>query len=358
MRLTSAYRDWRVILTAILTITADHAIRGVLWPESVYGVMSASVLRSLEHGAWVIFEGIFLSITIRQSLMEMLDISKQQATLESTNELIEVEVQRRTEELNLAKEELRQSVDELKEKNQELDEFTYVASHDLQEPVRKLISFSKLLKQDVGHDLNEQAEKDLGFIVDAAERMRALIQDLLALSRAGRSALELEPVSLDECARLALDSLQLPIDESGAEIVHETLPWVNGDKTVLTQLYQNLIGNALKFVSDRKPVIELTAKLDGDHWILGVRDNGIGMKQEYADRIFKPFQRLHGRSEYEGTGIGLAICKKTVVRHGGSIWVESEPDVGCHFKFVLKCKAEIEHCEISNQKEAKELSFC
>ena len=358
LALLAAYRDWRVLLTATLTITADHAIRGVLWPESVYGVMSASVLRSLEHGGWVIVEVIFLSITIRQCLTEMLDNSKQQAKLESTNEIIESEVQRRTEELNVAKEELRQSVDELRKKNQELDEFTYVASHDLQEPIRKLISFSKLLKEDVGADLSEDAEKDLGFIVDAAERMRELIQALLALSRVGRSAMQSEPVSLDECAELALCALQLRIDETGAEIVHHPLPWVNGDKTVLTQLYQNLIGNALKFVSERKPVIELTAERDGETWILGVRDNGIGMKQEYADRIFKPFQRLHSRGEYEGTGIGLAICKKSVSRHGGNIWVESEPDAGCHFKFALNYESELELCKISNPKEARELSSC
>jgi light-regulated signal transduction histidine kinase (bacteriophytochrome) len=136
------------------------------------------------------------------------------------------------------------------------------------------------------------------------------------------------------------------------------LPWINGDRTVLTQLYQNLIGNALKFVSARMPIIELTAEQAGENWILGVRDNGIGMKQEYADRIFKPFQRLHSRGEYEGTGIGLAICKKSISCHGGSIWVESEPGVGCHFKFILKRESELEPCQISKTKQLKELSSC
>lgn len=344
LALLAAYRDWRVLLTATLTITADHAFRGFFWPESVYGVLSASFMRSLEHGAWVVFEGVFLTVTIRQSLVEMRGMARQRAELESTNEVIEAEVQRRTEELRLAKNELKESFDALQERNQELDEFTYVASHDLQEPVRKLISFSKLLEQDLDDDLNPQAESDLHFIVDAAKRMQTLIQDLLTLSRAGRQALKSEPVDLQECADRAIDSLGLLVDESGAEIVVGKLPQVQGDETVLTQLYQNLIGNALKFTADRQSTIELTAEPDGNRWLLGVRDNGIGMKQDYAERVFQPFQRLHGRGEYEGNGIGLAICKKTVLRHGGRIWVEAEPGEGCHFKFTLQGASETDHC--------------
>lgn len=254
-------------------------------------------------------------------------------------------------------EELSKANEVLAEKNSELDEFTYVASHDLQEPVRKLISFSKLLQQDLGDDLSDRAETDLHYIVDAAYRMRQLIEDLLALSRAGRNGLKHELVSLDQAAATALDTLQLEIEETGAEISQDPLPEVMGDPTVLTQLYQNLISNSLKFVDGKQPKISLTAERSGDHWLLGVKDNGIGIKPEYAERIFQPFQRLHGRSEYSGTGIGLAICKKAVQRHGGQIHVESTPGEGTHFKFTLPIK--LNQAETWNEEAAEEeLSYC
>jgi len=225
--------------------------------------------------------------------------------------------------------------DELKRKNTELDQFTYVASHDLQEPLRKVTAFSGMLRQDLGDSLSERAEKDLGFILDAARRMQKLVQDLLALSRSGRVALKWETISLNQCVDQALETLAMRMKESRAEIIRDDLPEVWGDRTTLTQLYQNLLSNALKFTTAERPLIRLTADRINGRLILGVKDNGIGVEPKYAEQIFAPFKRLHGRGEYQGTGIGLAICAKTVERHGGKIWVESETGWGAHFKFTL-----------------------
>ena len=258
-------------------------------------------------------------------------------------------LERRTAELERANEELRR-------RNAELDEFTYVASHDLQEPLRKLVAFSNVLPCDGGPDLPEKAREDLAFIVDAAQRMEGLIQDLLALSRTGKSAMKRERVSLSACVDRALEALAAHIEETGAEISRDELPDAVGDALMLTQLYQNLIGNALKFSARvRRPMVHLTAEQDDGQWILGVQDNGIGIKPEYAEQIFAPFKRLHGRDEYAGTGIGLAICRKTVERHGGRIWVESEPDRGAHFKFTLSGVMEAKRCQGAMESRP---SFC
>ena len=219
--------------------------------------------------------------------------------------------------------------------NAELDDFTYVASHDLQEPLRTLTAFSDLLRKDLGESLPERAAQDLGFITDAAKRMQTLIKDLLALSRAGQVAKKREKVSLSECADLALEALAIRVKETGAEVSRDELPAVWGDSTLITELYQNLIGNALKFSADQRPIIRLTVEEREGDQIFGVKDNGIGIEPKYAQEIFKPFRRLHGRSSYEGSGIGLAICRKIVERHGGKIWVESEPEKGSHFRFTI-----------------------
>ena len=223
----------------------------------------------------------------------------------------------------------------LTRKNKELDEFTYIASHDLQEPIRNLLSYGTLLRQDLGDDLPQDAADDLYYITDSAKRMKRLVEDLLALSRAGRSAMKHDNISLDECVDNALTALATCIQESNATICRARLPTVLGDKTLLTQLYQNLIGNAVKFQNSAAPQIELTAEQQNGTWMLGVQDNGIGIDPQYAERIFNPFQRLHGMTEYEGTGIGLSICQKTVERHGGRIWVESELGKGAHVRFTL-----------------------
>jgi light-regulated signal transduction histidine kinase (bacteriophytochrome) len=231
---------------------------------------------------------------------------------------------------------------DLVRRNAELDEFSYIASHDLQAPVRKLINFCEYLRRDLGSDLPARAAQDIDFIVGAAAHMQQLIQDLLTLSRAGRMTLQRLWISLNTCADRALEALAMRIRETNALITRDPLPMVWGDPTLLTQLYQNLIDNALKFVNNDQPTIRLTAEWHGEQWIFGVQDQGIGLKPEYAEQIFAPFKRLHSQAEYAGTGIGLAICRQAVERHGGRIWVESQPEKGAHFKFILTDSAEAE----------------
>ncbi len=224
---------------------------------------------------------------------------------------------------------------ELAERNKDLEEFAYVASHDLQEPLRKMISFGDLLERDLGEQVPEKVMRDLQFIRNAAERMRKLVDGLLSLSRVGRSQQHRERFRLTICVDAALEALQVAIEETGAAIERDHLPQVWGDPLVLTQLYQNLIANAIKFSDKKPPRIRITAEKTGDRWVFGVADHGIGIAEQYALQIFRPFQRLHGSGEYEGSGIGLAICRRAVERHGGEIWVESEPGQGSHFKFRL-----------------------
>jgi light-regulated signal transduction histidine kinase (bacteriophytochrome) len=244
------------------------------------------------------------------------------------HEHMDAELQRRAQLLERANQDLEQ-------RNQELDEFTYVASHDLQEPLRKLVAFSHALQEDMAADDEEEVRQDLKVIASAALRMQQLVQDLLSLSRSGRREMSLDLVPLDNCVDEALEALELRIEETGATLQRDQLPTVRGDAGLLTQLFQNLIGNALKFHGEEPPHVSLSAEQAEAQWLVEVADNGIGLKPEYAQQIFSPFKRLHRRDEYEGTGIGLAICRKIVERHGGKIWVESEPGKGARFRFTL-----------------------
>lgn len=228
-----------------------------------------------------------------------------------------------------------QHIAELDKLNGELDEFAYVASHDLQEPLRKLVIFSEWLRKDVPGYLPPRAEDDIRFIQDAAQRMQQLVRDILALSRMGRGDMNVSQVEMEKVVDQALDNLAVRLQESGAEIVRFPLPTVTGDFNLLVQLYQNLLGNALKFVETLPPRIRIDAELFDGNWVFSVRDNGIGLSPEYAEQIFLPFKRLHGRTKFEGSGIGLSICRKIIERHFGRIWVESEEGKGAHFRFTL-----------------------
>jgi signal transduction histidine kinase len=223
----------------------------------------------------------------------------------------------------------------LRRKNAELDDFTSVASHDLQEPLRQLMTRSSLLRQDLGTDLAGRAARDLAGIVDAATRLQTLIRHLLELSRISNTAMHCEQVPLETCASRALQNLATRTAATGATVMRDALPTVWGDRAMLIQLYQHLLSNALKFCDKGRPLIHLTATMQGEHVVLGVKDNGMGIKPAYHEQIFAPFKRLHGRDTYDGTGIGLAICRKTVERHGGCLWVESDLGLGAHFKFTL-----------------------
>jgi light-regulated signal transduction histidine kinase (bacteriophytochrome) len=231
---------------------------------------------------------------------------------------------------------LRQANRSLAAKNRELDEFAHIASHDLQEPLRKLTAFSEMLLRDVSPEqLGDDAREDIHYITQSAQRMQQLVESLLRLSRAGRSGMHLVDVDVGECVDEDLEALAVAVEESGAVVTREPLPTVRGDRALLTQLFQNLLGNALKFRGDAPPRIRITCEPRPGGHVLGVKDNGIGIQKEYLTRIFAPFQRLYSREVYEGTGIGLAICQKVVQRHGGVIWAESEPGGGSHFRFTL-----------------------
>jgi signal transduction histidine kinase len=230
---------------------------------------------------------------------------------------------------------LAQRSQELARSNAELEQMAYVASHDLQEPLRMVASYMQLLQQRYGSGLNAEAHEFIGFAVDGAKRMQSLIDDLLTYSRVGTKARPLEPTACSEVLDTTLATLRMTASESGAQVRCATMPVVMGDREQLTQLFQNLICNAIKFRDEEPPRIEVRAVDDGACWRFEVEDNGIGIAPEYFDRIFVMFQRLHSRRAYEGTGIGLAICKKIVERHGGRIWVEPAPQHGSIFKFTL-----------------------
>jgi len=234
-----------------------------------------------------------------------------------------------------AEEALRQTLRELEQSNAELQQFAYVASHDLQEPLRMVSSYVKLLERRYKGNLDGDADEFIGYAVDGAKRMHSLINDLLDYSRVGTHGKPLEPVDCEVPLDQALVNLRMAIADSRAAVTHDPLPTVMGDGMQLVQLFQNLVDNALKFRGGESPLVHISAHPNGDHWLFSVCDNGIGIAAEYADRIFTIFQRLHRREEYPGTGIGLAICRKIVERHGGRIWVEPGEEAGTTFFFTL-----------------------
>jgi len=223
----------------------------------------------------------------------------------------------------------------LQRSNTEFEQLAYVASHDMQEPLRKIASYLQLLAQRYEGRLDADADEFIGYAVDGAKRMQALINDLLAFSRVGTKAKPFAPTDCNAIVRTALMDLQMAIEECGAQIEVGQLPTVMGDATQLPQLFRNLLSNAIKFRRDVPPRIQVRAEPSGTAWRFAVSDNGIGIAAEYFERIFIIFQRLHARSRYAGTGIGLAICRKIVERHGGQIEVQSTPGEGTTFAFTL-----------------------
>ena len=238
---------------------------------------------------------------------------------------------------------LEESAAALKQSNEDLAQFAYVASHDLQEPLRMVSSYLQLIERRYADALDDAGREFIGFAVDGAKRMKHLIRALLEYSRIGTGARELERVPLREVVADALGVLKMAIKESRAKVTVGELPELNCDRLQLAQLFQNLIGNALKFCRGRTPEIEISAVCSEDEkaWQIDVRDNGIGIEPEYLERVFVIFQRLHSREEYAGTGIGLALCKRIVERHQGRIWVESEPGLGTTFSFAIPIDAAI-----------------
>jgi PAS domain S-box-containing protein len=255
-------------------------------------------------------DGVLLTSAIR----DITDRKRAEAEIRSLNADLERRVDERTRELARS--------------NADLEQFAYVASHDLQEPLRAVASYTQLLARRYRDRLDGDALRFIDRTVAAVTRMQALIRDLLAYSRVGTRGETFDPTPTEHVLREVLDDLQAAVADAGATVTHDPLPVVLADALQLRQLFQNLIGNAIKFRGDQPPRVHVSARPEGAHWLFTVRDNGIGIEPEYADRIFVIFQRLHSRSAYPGTGVGLAICKRIVERHGGRIWVESEPGVG------------------------------
>jgi len=234
-----------------------------------------------------------------------------------------------------AEEQLRTLLVELERSNKELEQFAYVASHDLQEPLRMVSSYTQLLEKRYGDKLDDDAREFMNYTVDGARRMQRLINDLLEFSRLSTRGKQLEPVDANEVLGTVRANLSAAIEDAGALVTNEALPTVMADPTQLSQLLQNLVGNAIKFHGAEAPRVHIAAGEQDGEWVFSVRDNGIGINQEYFDRIFVIFQRLHVTADYPGTGIGLALCKRIAERHGGRIWVESEPGTGATFSFSI-----------------------
>jgi signal transduction histidine kinase len=247
-----------------------------------------------------------------------------------TNQMIE-SVSTEITERKQSEEQLRETSEELARSNAELERFAYVASHDLQEPLRMVSSYVQLLARRYKGRLDSDANEFIAFAVDGATRMQRLINDLLMYSRVGTKGRPFEPTDCNTVLGQSLVNLSATIEETRAVITSDDLPTVMADETQVAQLFQNLVSNAVKFRGEDSPRIHISCEQENNQWIFSVSDNGIGIDRAYHERIFAIFQRLHGKSEYPGTGIGLAICKKIVERHGGRMWLESEPGKGSTF---------------------------
>ena len=234
-----------------------------------------------------------------------------------------------------AEEELRETAAELARSNIDLQQFAYVASHDLQEPLRAIAGCVQILQKRYWGQLDTRADELIAHAVDGVSRMHGLINDLLAYSRLGTRGKEFKTTDCNGVLRMALSNLSASIAEAGAVIAHDELPSTRADGVQLIQVFQNLLSNAIKFRGEERPRIHVGVQPQNGEWLFSVRDNGIGIHPDYFDRIFVIFQRLHTRKEYPGTGIGLAICKKIVERHGGRMWVESGPGEGSTFYFSI-----------------------
>ncbi len=261
--------------------------------------------------------GLLVTGTIR----DITDRKRVEEEIRRLNTDLERRVQKRTAELARS--------------NRDLEQFAYVASHDLQEPLRAVASYTQLLARRYKGKLDAEADKFIERSTAAVVRMQSLIQDLLVYSRVDTHGKAFQPTCCEAVVRDALDNLHAAVVESGARVSYDPLPTVAADEPQLRQLFQNLVGNAIKFRGDATPHVHISAAADGSHWQFAVRDNGIGLDPEFSDRIFVIFQRLHSRRAYPGTGVGLAICKKIVERHGGRIWVESRAGAGATFFFTL-----------------------
>ena len=258
-------------------------------------------------------------------------IIRQRTALSIANKALE----QRAKDLSTANERLERQTEELARSNEDLEQFAYAASHDLQEPLRAISGFTKLLARRYQGQSERDPDNLVARTINAADRMQAAMNDLIIYSRVGRIVERVEPEDTGAIVEQVITDLGASIEEASAVVTHDSLPTVMANKSLLGQVYGNLIGNAIKFHGEEPPRVHVSAELVGKEWVLSVRDNGMGIDSQYAERVFVIFQRLHTRDEYPGTGIGLAICKKAVERLGGRIWVDSEPGAGSTFYFTV-----------------------
>ena len=297
--------------------------------RSRQGTMLSALLNILEDSGG---EKARLEETQRAILNILDDFEEEKRKVEAMN----AELRREVTERAAAEQALREKTDALGRSNAELEQFAYVASHDLQEPLRMVSSYMQLFEKRYAGEVDAQAQKYINYAVEGAKRMQALIGGLLEFSRVGRVDEPFGPVDTGSALDHALLNLRSAIEESHAAVTRGQLPTVTGNAGRLAQVFQNLIGNAIKFRRrDEAPTIHVSALAQRKEWLFAVHDNGIGIDPQYLERIFVIFQRLHTRAEYPGTGIGLSICKKVIERHGGRIWVESQPGAGATFHFTL-----------------------
>ncbi len=283
--------------------------------------------------------GMWFAIVVycpqKDHFVAVFDVITERKLAEEQIKKLNEELTARIQQVEVANRQINRAMAELTRSNKELEEFAYVASHDLQEPLRKIANFSEMLAKKYQGHLDEQADRYLGYVTDGAKRMQALINDLLAYSRVSRADFRLIPTDLEDILRGSLNDLQTLLRETQAQVSHEALPTLTVNPQQMGQLFQNLITNAIKFHADGSPHIRISAQKEAGEWVIAVRDNGIGFDPQHAEQIFKVFKRLHVKEAYPGTGIGLAICKKIVERHGGRIWAESEPGRGSTFYFTI-----------------------
>lgn len=281
------------------------------------------------------YTGTLLKESREKLIRQNAELIQAKEAAEKARDELEQRVKERTSELVIANEQLHQKTGDLVRSNKELEQFAYVASHDLREPLRMVTCYVQLLSERYKDRLDQDANVFINFATDGASRMYQLINDLLDYSRVGTRGNPFELVDCEQVFDKSINNLKMVVEESGAEVTHDPLPKTVADFSQLEQLFQNLIGNGIKFHREESPRVHVSAMSNANHWVFSVRDNGIGVDPAYKDRIFVIFQRLHASDKYPGTGIGLAICKKIVERHGGSIWVESEPGKGATFFFTL-----------------------
>lgn len=346
MRLTGFRIAWLLISIGFFTMAFRRAlyvpgvcslVLGVLHPPALLDQLVVLIVSVLMLAGVLLIAPLFRDIkraseTLRQAKTHLeIKVAERTEELRDANIRLSVELdeRRRAEYL------LTQYAEDLKRSNTELEQFAYVASHDLQEPLRMVASFTQLLARRYRGKLDRDADEFINFAVDGATRMQSLINDLLAYSRVGSRGKPFQPVDCTEVLSQALANLGTTLEENHAVVTHDPLPTVTGDKGQLVQLFQNLIANAIKFQGSDLPRIHLRADQTESGWTFAIRDNGIGIPAEHHDRIFSLFQRLHRRADYPGTGIGLAISKKIVERHGGRIWVESTLGQGSTFYFTI-----------------------